>query len=74
MRIPIPDSTAAYDGTNTAVTVALLAAARCPHGHNVIYTVPDVEDLDHYQQKATTWAIHHANECTGAEQRQLKAA
>jgi hypothetical protein len=70
----IPDTNAAYDGSATAVTVALLAAAECPHGHNIAYNVPDIEDLDHYQQKATQWAIDHANTCTGAQRAHLKAA
>lgn len=75
MRIPIPATTATYDGTNTDVEVALLAVAQCPHGHNIAYVVPEVEDLAHYQQKATTWAIEHANECTGAKTAtNLKAA
>jgi len=70
----IPDTNAAYDGTNTEVTVALLAAAECPHGHNIAYVIPDLEDADYYQQKATAWAIGHANECTGAKKATLKAA
>lgn len=66
MRIPIPDTTAVYDGTNTDVTVALLAVAQCPHGHNIAYTVPDVEDLPYFNNKAAMWAQEHANSCTGA--------
>lgn len=65
MRIPIPAEYAVYDGINTDVTVALLAVAQCPHGHNIAYNVPDVEDLAYYQAKATTWAINHSNDCPG---------
>ena len=74
MRIPIPDATAVCYATNTDVTVALLAVAQCPHGHNIAYTVPDIEDLDYFQQKATRWATEHANTCTGAQKAVLRAA
>jgi len=63
--IPIPGDTAEYDGTNTTVTVALLAVAQCPHGHNIAYTVPDAEDLDYYSDKAAKWAQEHADNCPG---------
>ncbi|MFD7705659.1 hypothetical protein [Streptomyces sp. NPDC059786] len=63
--IPIPDARAAYKGTATTVTVALLAVAQCPNGHNIIYTVPDVEDLGHYTGKTATWADEHADKCPG---------
>ncbi|MFG1668788.1 hypothetical protein [Streptomyces sp. NRRL F-5140] len=65
MRIPIPATTAVHDGDNTAVEVALLAVAQCPHGHNTAFTVPDYEDLDYFQQKATAWARAHASTCPG---------
>ncbi|MFE5890491.1 hypothetical protein ACFQ6E_16345 [Streptomyces sp. NPDC056462] len=65
MRIPTPATTAQYDGDTTAVEVALLAVAQCPHGHNIAFTVPDYEDLDYYQQKCTTWALAHADDCPG---------
>jgi hypothetical protein len=74
MRIPIPDTTATYDGTNTDVTVALLAVAQCPHGHNVAYTVPDVEDLPYFNNKAAQWAQEHSDTCTGAQEAALRAA
>ncbi|MFJ9749577.1 hypothetical protein [Streptomyces chartreusis] len=65
MRIPIPATTAVYDGDTIAVEVALLAVAECPHGHNIAFTVPDYEDLDYFQHKSTTWALAHANDCPG---------
>lgn len=74
MHIPIPDTTATYDGTKADVTVALLAVAQCAHGHNIAYVVPDAEDLPYYNTKAAQWAQKHANECSGAAGRQLKVA
>jgi hypothetical protein len=65
MLIPIPASTTDHEGTNTTVTLALLVAAQCPHGHNIAYTVPDVEDLTYYSNKAARWAQEHADQCDG---------
>lgn len=74
MIIPIPDINAECDGTNTTVTVALLAVAQCPHGHNIAYCVPDYEDLDYFTSKAAKWAQEHADECTGVKPAAIKAA
>lgn len=63
--IPIPDVCADYDGATTTVTVAMLAVAQCPHGHNIVYTIPDVEDADYYNGKAAGWAVEHARDCPG---------
>lgn len=65
MPIPIPGP-AEYDGANTVVTVALLAVAQCVHGHNVAYTMPDVEDFPYFSDKAARWAQEHADDCPGA--------
>lgn len=63
----IPDSTVVHTGTNTTVTFALIAVARCPHGHEVAYTVPDYDDLDYFTTKAADWADEHASNCPGAK-------
>ncbi|MEU8749748.1 hypothetical protein [Streptomyces chartreusis] len=65
MLIPIPATTAVHDGNGTAVEIALLTVAQCPYGHNIAFTVPDYEDLDYFQQKATAWAGAHASTCPG---------
>ncbi|HEY9375237.1 hypothetical protein [Streptomyces sp.] len=62
-----PAGTGGYEGTATAVNVAILAAAECPHGHRVTYNVPDTDDIPHYARKATDWALTHADTCTGPE-------
>jgi len=40
----------------------------------VAYTVPDVEDLPYFNNKAAQWAQEHSDTCTGAQEAALRAA
>jgi hypothetical protein len=72
--ITVPDSSIVHTGTHTTVAVALVAVARCPHGHEVVYAIPDYDDLDYITTKAADWADEHASNCPGAKAATLRAA
>lgn len=61
----IPAGTGGYEGTATTVSVAILAAAECPHGHRIVLDVPDAGDIPDHARKVTDWAREHAESCTG---------